>query len=154
MRPVLLPFLSGSLLLSYRHEDFPYAFLRPAISARSARICLFPGKAVAQSHSFYRVLTAELSSRHIHFPVPWSLSHPRVHETGSSSDPIGRRRPLLVGADGGLSGRPERAFLLMREVHPISAESGVRIPAILIVLAHETASTSTEWHIAFATATA
>ena len=30
-------------------------------------------------------LTAELSSRHIHSPVPWSRSYRRVHETGRSS---------------------------------------------------------------------
>jgi transposase InsO family protein len=38
-----------------------------------------------QSNSLDLELTAELPSRHICTPVPWSRSYLRVHETGSSS---------------------------------------------------------------------
>ena len=92
------------------------SFFKAAISASSARIRPFPGKAAAgaavnsrihsaqnafsyieitgglgnrhttlrnQLHRFDLELAAELPSRHIHSPVPWSRSYLRVHEIGS-----------------------------------------------------------------------
>ena len=38
-----------------------------------------------QPHDLCLELPAELPSRHIHSPVPWSRSYRRVHETGRSS---------------------------------------------------------------------
>ena len=54
-------------------------------------------------------LSAELPSRHIHSPVPWSRSYLRVHETGSG--PIYVERFATMDATYGAMGAPI-AFLL------------------------------------------
>ena len=52
----------------------------------TGRLCNSDTPVRHQPHSLNFKLEAELPSRHIHSPVPWSRSYLRVHETGSSSE--------------------------------------------------------------------
>jgi hypothetical protein len=54
-------------------------------------------------------LTAELPSRHIHPPVPWSRSYLRVHETGSRPDREILQHLPMGGEEGAIP--PPRALI-------------------------------------------